>query len=64
MKSNLIDVEVVIHHETTLALLISTDGERKTAIWVPKAAVQVERKGRGTYTITLPVQMAEDKGLV
>jgi hypothetical protein len=69
-KSDLIDIECVLHHETKPqseddgAFLVSIDGERKGAVWVPKSAAQVERISRGTVKLTLSERLATEKGLV
>lgn len=61
-KSELTDIEVIVHHETALAILVSLteDSER---VWLPLSAVEIERKGR-TAEIALPERLAIEKGLV
>jgi hypothetical protein len=44
--------------------LVSLDGERDNAVWLPKSAIEMEPKRDGVYTITLPERLAIDKGLV
>ena len=66
MRSDLVDIEVIVHHETkgdNGAFLVSLDGERKNAKWVPKSVVEIERRGK-FHVITLPERMALDKGLI
>jgi hypothetical protein len=46
MKSNLADVMVVKHHETPAAVLVSSDGHRDKAVWLPKGAVEEADTGR------------------
>ena len=65
MTRELIDVACQQHHETEKAYLVSDDGERENAVWLPKS--QVERgdaKGSGVYVFTMPEWLAVDKGLV
>lgn len=53
MSRELIDVACQQHHETDRAFLVSDDGERDTAVWLPKS--QVERgdaKGGGAAPST------------
>jgi hypothetical protein len=69
MRSDLIDIAVIIHHETKPgkpdagAILVS-DGDRKKAVWLPKSAVEIERRPRGEAIVTMPERLAIDKGLV
>lgn len=63
MKSNLVDLEVRLHHETEKALLVSTSGDRDDAVWVPKSAVEFEG-GLTRGTLTLPEALAIEKGLM
>lgn len=66
MKSNLTDVEVMIHHATDKAVLVSADDNRDAAVWLPKSQIELEEKpiaGRAQI-ITLPENLAIEKGLV
>ncbi len=65
MASGLIDVTLQMHHETDKAFLVSDDGNREKAIWLPKS--QCERgdpKGKGVFEFTMPEWLAMDKGLI
>jgi hypothetical protein len=73
MRSNLHDLECIVHHETEKAWLVSTDGVRDNAVWLPKSACEVQpvagadarHFGRGRKAIlTAPEQLLIDKGLV
>lgn len=69
MRSDLIDLAIFIHHETKAgkpgegAILVSDEGERQRADWLPKSAVEIERKINAT-TVTMPECLAIEKGLV
>lgn len=63
MKSDLIDLAVEIHHETEKAWLVSDDGDKEKAVWVPKSQAQIETKGRA-HTLTCPEWLAVNKGLL
>jgi len=67
-RSNLCDLELCLHFERPKALLVSTDGVRATAVWIPKEPVEWEVKKQtreGTIIIaTMPQDLAEEKGLV
>jgi RNase P/RNase MRP subunit p29 len=56
-KSNLIDIEARIVHETEKAWLLDT-GEKKPT-WVPKSSAEFD----GT-TLTIPEPLALEKGLI
>ena len=65
MTREVIDVTLRMHHETEKAFLVSDDGDKDKAVWIPKS--QCERgdaKGAGIYEFTLPEWLALDKGLI
>ena len=64
MKSDLVDLTLQVHHETEKAVLVSDTGERERAIWLPKSAVEIERKAKGIVVVTMPEHIAIEKGLV
>lgn len=67
-KSDLVDLELCLHAETGKALLVSDDGDKKYAKWLPKSQVEFEHRERGNgmalVFVTLPEWLAIDKGLV
>ena len=63
MKSDLVDIQVVVHHTTDKAVLVSLDGEHSKAVWLPRSQIDLV-KYRGDITVTMPEQLAIDKGLV
>ena len=63
MKSNIIDIDGAVHHRTEKAVLFSTDGNRANAKWLPLSQVEVDG-GLPIWTITLPEQLALDKGCI
>lgn len=67
--------EAVILHTTGAALMVSTDGDPRRVVWLPKRAVTADRTGRVMYVpeqiepldvfdITIPEALAIEKGLV
>ncbi len=64
MKSDLIDVTMQLHHETAKAVLVSDDGDRDHAVWIPKSHCEIEDKGQGVVIVTLPEWIAREKGLI
>lgn len=62
-RSNLIDLSVVLVHETDRAVLIDHGGAEN--VWLPKSLCEIERDPNGkTWTLTLPERIAEEKGLI
>lgn len=62
-KSDLIDISVVLVHETDKAVLIDHGGTAN--VWLPKSAIEIERDANGrTHTVTLPERLANEKGLL
>jgi hypothetical protein len=70
MKSDLIDVTIQMHIETEKAVLVSDDGDKDKAVWIPKSQCEISfhpsmrERGKGIATITLPQWLARDKGLI
>jgi hypothetical protein len=64
MKSDIIDIAVQVHHATERAVLVSDDGDRDNAVWLPLSQVEIERGDRGQAVVTLPEWLAKERGLV
>ncbi len=64
MKSDLVDVTVHVHHQTDKAILVSDDGERDGAVWLPLSQVEVEMTKPPIAEVTMPEWLAKDKGLI
>lgn len=64
MKSDLIDLTLQLHHRTERAILVSDDGDRDKAAWLPLAQVEVQSQPRGIVVVTMPEWLAIDRGLV
>lgn len=64
-RSNLVDVAVIVKHETPKAYLVTDDGKRE--MWIPKSQCELvsstNRKGREGL-LTLPEWLAKEKGLI
>ena len=65
MKSNLIDIDVEVVHRTEKAVLVHT-GNKERSVWIPLSQCEIESNGAfdGIETITLPEQLALEKGLI
>jgi len=70
VKSDLVDVVVQMHAETPRAVLVSDDGDKDKAVWVPLSQCEVsyhhsmKERGKGIATLTMPEWLAKDRGLV
>ena len=62
--TDLIDVTCQIHHETDKAVLVSDDGERKNAKWLPRSVIEIEPKKNGIVEITMTARLAAEKGFI
>jgi len=64
-KSDLIDCNVMLHHETDKAWLVSDTGDREDGVWIAKSQAQLEPDYAGQcFVLTLPEWLATEKGLV
>lgn len=73
MKSDLIDISVMLRHETQYAYLVA-DGRTEikkgdTApselrIWVPKSQCELDIVGKSSGILTLPEWLALEKGFI
>lgn len=64
-KSDLVDVNVIKHHETDKAWLVSDTGDREAAVWIAKSQAEIEPDYSGKcHVLTLPEWLATEKGLV
>jgi hypothetical protein len=64
MRSDLIDIEVHRHAQTTGAVLVSLDGDSDHAVWLQRYRCEIEDTGKsGVIIVTLPESYASEKGL-
>lgn len=62
-RNDSIDIECVIHHETDGAILVSDDGDEKTARWLTKSKIDYETDyNTGITTVTMPEWLAMREG--
>lgn len=66
MRSDLVDIDITLHHETEKAYLVSSDVSTPEKIWVPKSLCELDGGDppRKRGTLTLSQSLAEEKGLV
>lgn len=63
-EPEVIDITVVWHAETDKAILVSDDGEKDGAQWLPKSQIEYEMITPSTAYVTLPVWLAREKRLI
>ena len=63
-NSDLIDLTMQLHHETAKAVLVSDDGDKRNAVWLPLSQIEIERKAKGAVVVTMPEWLAIQQGLV
>ncbi|WP_212525884.1 hypothetical protein [Actibacterium sp. MT2.3-13A] len=63
MRSDVIDIEVHLHHETAKAILVSDSGDKDSAVWLPLSQIEIEPEN-GFIVVTMPEWLAEEKGLI
>lgn len=62
-KSDIIDLTVVLVHETDKAVLVDHGGKEK--VWLPKSMIEIEKNSDGkTHTVSLPESFAQEKGMI
>ena len=61
-RSELIDLTMHLHHETEKAILVSDDGDRAKAVWLPKSAVEFDdADGRGSGIVVVTLRIARHR---
>jgi hypothetical protein len=60
--------DVTLHRHATSpsgkAVLVSNDGNRKKAVWLPLSQIELEDIDAVTIKVTLPEWLAKDKGII
>ena len=66
MKSTVIDLSVMLHHRTDKAVLVSDDGDKASAVWVPLSQVEIDDDAMPgeTVEIVIPEWLAQERGLI
>lgn len=63
-RSDLIALTMKLHAESAKAILVSDDGDKDHAVWIPLSQCEFERKQRGLVVVTMPEWLAIEKELV
>ena len=62
-RSDLLDLTLHIHHKTAQAVLVSEDGDKDRAVWLPLGQIEIEVT-KTSAVVTAPYWLAKDKGLI
>lgn len=63
VDKNYFELSATLHRETDAALLISDNGRREDAVWIPKSLCEDINIIGGTVELIIPEWLATDKGL-
>ena len=65
-----IDLRLVVHHQSQMSWLVSDDGNRDKAVWLPKSQCTMDETVVGLegideiHDFEVPTWLAEKKGLI
>ena len=63
-----VDLELTLHADppSAAAILVSTDGDKENAVWLPRSQIEYDDTGceGDIIMVTMPVWLATAKGLV
>jgi hypothetical protein len=65
-RNDKIDIAVVIIRDSDFdaAILVSEDGDEKTAVWLPRSQIEYMTDRNGMSIVTLPEWLGIEKGLI
>lgn len=63
-RSNIVDLSLHLHAVTEKAILVSENGDKDKAVWLPKSQVEYEEQKSGYVEVQCPEWLANDKGLI
>jgi hypothetical protein len=62
-RSELVDLDVYVHHRTAKAVLIDHNDSNTEKLWLPLSRIEIDDIDAGEAKMTLPRRYAEEKGL-
>lgn len=62
-KSDILDIMVTVHRKTSMAVLVSEDGDIYKAVWLPLSEIEIEYSGPRDAEVQIPQWLAEERGL-
>ncbi len=63
-RSDLVDLTLQLHADTSRAILVSDDGDSESGVWLPKSQIEFETKAGGIVEVTMPEWLAIERRLV
>lgn len=63
-QSELHEFDLHFHLQTQKAILVSENGIRDAAFFLPKSRIKFEMRGQGSVHVTCPEWLAVEKGLL
>ena len=65
MDKKLIDLALHIHIKTAKAILVSDDGDKEVAVWLPLSQIEMQPTNKNDICeVTVPEWLAKEKGLI
>lgn len=64
MSKELTDIMMHLHYQTANAIMVSDDGDKEKAIWLPKSQVEFTEPKNNITEVTMPTWLAKEKGLI
>lgn len=62
-RSEIVDIDVVLHHRTERAVLVSeTDDSEK--MWLPLSQIEIEHGSGDCWRVSAPEWLLRNKGLI
>ena len=59
-----VDLEMIRHHSTEKAILVSLDGEKKNAVWLPLSRIEIGKERGRKVVLQVEYDLAFEKGLI
>ena len=66
VRSDLVDLTLELRRENPLSIAVTDPAKPRAMpwVWLPKSAIEFEKKSASVVVVTLPRRLAKDKGLV
>jgi len=59
-----VDLEMIRHHSTEKAILVSLGDDRKNAVWLPLSRIEIEEERGRKVSLQVEYDLAFEKGLI
>ena len=63
---DLIELDLELHDDDSAkdAILVSDDGNRETAVWLPRSQISIFEESPSLISVEMPEWLAMEKGLI